>query len=468
MSFIPTKEQIEQQRQEVFGEQPDLNLEVACKLNEGVLRHSDAEKLLFSNAFVNGNESATLFIPASGSGSRMFKFLYDFLENPSEEDQSRVERFINNLPQFAFFELLPFELQEKIKRFDYNIDDLIKTIIGEGGLGLGSLPKGLIPFHRNGRFILNAFQEQVLQGARFKSKAIQFHFTIDESFSTEFSAALASIETLTGQKYKVEKSVQDPETNAIAFDLNTAVFKDENGQIVTRPAGHGSLIKNLSAIESDLIFIKNIDNVQHESISEESIFQQQYMGGLLLQFQNELKVVSTSSNRAKTLAQLNEKYQFLYHGIDILKLTNEEIDAIVYRPIRVCGMVKNDGQPGGGPFWVNDKGVISKQIVEKAQISKTGEQYKKMVQSQYFNPVLMVISPTDIHGQRLDLQNFIDSDKYFIVEKNHKGKTVKFREFPGLWNGGMSNYNTLFVELPSETFSPVKTALDLLSNAHNR
>lgn len=468
MSFIPTQAQIEKQRKEVFGTQPDLHLEGACKLNEGVLRHSNIDKSHYAESFVKGEHSATLFIPASGSGSRMFKFLYDFIENPSEEDQSRVERFINNLPQFAFFELLPFELQEKIKRFDYNIDDLIKTIIGEQGLGLGSLPKGLIPFHRNGRFILNAFQEQVLQGARFKSKMIQFHFTINEHFSQEFSAALTSIETLTGQKYQVQKSVQDAQTNAVAFDLNESVLKDEKGNVITRPAGHGSLIKNLNSIDTDLIFIKNIDNVQHESISEESIFQQQYMGGLLLQFQKDLRDVSVSNDKADALNKLNTTYQFLHKDVAIYQLSKEEIDSILYRPIRVCGMVKNDGQPGGGPFWVNNGGNVSKQIVEKAQISKTGDQYKKMVQSQYFNPVLMVISPKNIKGEMLDLLDFVDEGKYFIVEKSYKGKTVKFREYPGLWNGGMANYNTLFVELPSETFSPVKTALDLLNTSHNR
>ncbi len=468
MSFIPTEEQIEKQRQEVFGMQPDLHLEVACRLNEGVIRHTESEKNYFVEQFVNGQQTATLFVPASGSGSRMFKFLYDFLENPSEEDQSRVERFINNLPQFAFFELLPFELKEKIKRFDYNIDDLIKTIISDEGLGLGTLPKGLIPFHRNGRFILNAFQEQVLQGARFKSKTIGFHFTINENFADEFSASLASIETLTGQTYRVDNSVQDITTNAIAFDLEQQVFKDEEQNVVTRPAGHGSLIKNLNSIKTDLIFIKNIDNVQHETISDESIFHQQYLGGLLLQFKKELKQVSVSQNKSDALKELNNRYQFLYNGLDILKLTDKEIDALIYRPIRVCGMVKNDGQPGGGPFWVNDKGSVSKQIVEKAQISKTGDQYKKMVQSQYFNPVLMVVSPVSVNGEMFNLLDFVDEEKYFIVERNHKGKTIRFREYPGLWNGGMANYISLFVELPSSTFSPVKTALDLLNESHNR
>lgn len=467
MSFTPIQDQIEKQRAEVFGEQRDVNLEIACKLNQGVLRHGENDKSCFAQLFIEGNQDITLFVPASGSGSRMFKFLYDFLENPSEEDQSKVERFINSLPQFAFFELLPFSLKEKIRNFDYNIDELIKVIIGENGLRLGSLPKGLIPFHRNGRFILNAFQEQVLQGARFKSETINFHFTINEDFEADFKSALKSIENLTGQKYNVENSVQDTRTNAVAFDLEKKPL-EENGCIVTRPAGHGALINNLNTIVSDLIFIKNIDNVQHENLSEQSIFNQQYLAGLLLQFRKELKYVETSKRKAKALHVLNKEFQFLYHNQDILSLSDKEIEAIINRPIRVCGMVRNEGQPGGGPFWVNDNGVISKQIVEKAQISKTGDQYRKMVQSQYFNPVLMVISPKDLKGEKLDLTKFVDHGKHFVVEKNYKGKTVKFREFPGLWNGGMANYNSLFVELPSSTFSPVKTALDLLNSSHNR
>ena len=219
-------------------------------------------------------------------------------------------------------------------------------------------------------------------------------------------------------------------------------------------------------MKSDIIFIKNIDNIQHEAKSEPSIENLKYLGGMLDILKSELKEAMESENTRAQLTTLNLQYQFVNPETNFAEMSDEEIKSIVYRPIRICGMVRNEGQPGGGPFWVKENGKVSKQIVEKSQIGKDGDQYRLMVQSQYFNPVLMAVSTKDINGKKLDLKDFADPGKYFIVEKSYQDKDIRFIERPGLWNGSMSDWLSVFVEVPSETFTPVKTVLDLLNKSH--
>lgn len=464
--MIDLEKSIETQREEVFSKHPEVRLHSACKLNDGVIKHNKIERNYFKTVFDDTDLKSAVFIPASGSGSRMFQFLYDFLSSPTQEDRGKVERFFSNLKKFAFFELLPFSLKKRIAKYDYEVEEIIKYILEADGLNLGSLPKGLIPFHRNGRFILNAFQEQVLQAIRLKEDELHFHFTINKDFQEQIRTSLMSVQHLTGLNLKVTFSEQSPKTNAVAFSLNGSVVKTEEGEILTRPSGHGALLQNLNALKEDLIFVKNIDNVQHESLSETSVDSLRYMAGLLLEFKKDMLEALQSNTPKIALAKLNQEYQFAPLEEDFETFEDEDLLAFMNRPIRVCGMVRNEGQPGGGPFWVENEDGITKQIVEKAQISPKGDQYNKMVQSQYFNPVLMVLNPQNLKGEKLDLDAFVDKDKYFVVDKAYKGIEIKFRENPGLWNGGMAKWNTLFVEVPSESFSPVKTALDLLDTAH--
>jgi hypothetical protein len=457
---------IDKQRELVFGPQPEIKLVSPCKLDSGVLRHTTFEQKRYELIFKEREAPATLFIPASGSGSRMFQFLYDFLDEPDEENRSKTEKFLNAIEDFAFFELLPYDIKKKVRNYDISLDEFIAYILKHNGLGLGEKPKGLIPFHRTRSFILNAFQEQLLQGLRIQEKPLNFHFTINEKFETEIRAVLSHIQGLTARNCSISCSVQNPETDSVAFDADGNQIVCADGNKLRRPSGHGALLENLNRIDSDIIFVKNIDNVQHESKSEAAVSNFQYLGGLLLQIQEELRQVMSAENKHEALAALNETYRFVYSSEDISKMSEGELLQFINKPLRVCGMVKNEGQPGGGPFWIEHKGTVSKQIVEKAQIKMEGEQYRLMVQSQYFNPVLMALSPKDLNGIKHELSNFADHAQYFIVDKKFEGQSIRFLERPGLWNGSMANWLTVFVEVPSEAFTPVKNVLDLLSGAH--
>ena len=456
----------EKQQELVFGPQPEIKLVSPCKLEQGIIRHNSFEKKKYEILFQQAAVSTTLFIPASGSGSRMFQFLYDFLENPDEENRSKTEKFLNHIEDFAFFELLPFDIKSKVRNYDISLDEFIAYILKQNGLSLGEKPKGLIPFHRTRSFVLNAFQEQLLQGLRIKEKPSEFHFTINGSFGKEIVNSLQHIKGLTARNCTINTSVQNPETDAIAFGENGDPFICSNGKELRRPSGHGALLENLESIDTDLVFVKNIDNVQHEAKSDEAVENFQYLGGLLLHIKEELQLLSASENKKEVFKRLNSLYQIVYNSEDIDAMSDEDIIEYINRPLRVCGMVKNEGQPGGGPFWIENNGIISKQIVEKAQIKMEGEQYRLMVQSQYFNPVLMALSLRDLNGNKHQLADFADHSKYFIVDKKFEGQSIKFLERPGLWNGSMANWLTVFVEVPSEAFTPVKTVLDLLNNAH--
>jgi hypothetical protein len=456
----------QKQKALVVGAQPEIKLISPCKLEQGIIRHNSFEKKKYEIQFQQSTVSTTLFIPASGSGSRMFQFLYDFLDHPDEENRSKTEKFLNHIEDFAFFELLPFEIKSKVRNYDISLDEFIAYILKGNGLSLGEKPKGLIPFHRTRSFVLNAFQEQLLQGLRLKEKPSDFHFTINGDFEEEIINSLKHIQGLTARDCSISCSVQNPETDALAFDESGNPFICSTGNELRRPSGHGALLENLESIDTDLIFIKNIDNVQHESKSEEAIQNFQYLGGLLLNIKEEFYQLLENDNKKEHFKRLNSLYQFFYHAEDIDKMTDTEIIEYINRPLRVCGMVKNEGQPGGGPFWIDNNGVISKQIVEKAQIKMEGEQYRLMVQSQYFNPVLMALSPKDLSGKKHQLSDFADYSKYFIVDKKYEGQSIRFIERPGLWNGSMANWITVFAEVPSNAFTPVKNVLDLLNDAH--
>jgi hypothetical protein len=456
----------DKQKELVFGPQPEIKLISPCKLEQGIIRHNSFEKKKYEIQFQQSSVSTTLFIPASGSGSRMFQFLYDFLENPDEENRSKTEKFLNHIEDFAFFELLPFEVKSKVRNYDISLDEFIAYILKPTGLSLGEKPKGLIPFHRTRSFVLNAFQEQLLQGLRIKEKPSDFHFTINGAFEKEIIDSLKHIQGLTARNCTINCSIQNPETDAIAFNEKGKPFISSNGKELRRPSGHGALLENLESIDTDLVFIKNIDNVQHEAKSDEAIENFQYLGGLLLHIKEELQQLAQSENKREVFKRLNSLYQFVYNSDDIDQMSDAEIIEYINRPLRVCGMVKNEGQPGGGPFWIDNNGVISKQIVEKSQIKMEGEQYRLMVQSQYFNPVLMSLSLRDLSGKKHQLQDFADYSKYFIVDKKFEGQSIRFLERPGLWNGSMANWLTVFTEVPSGAFTPVKNVLDLLNGAH--
>lgn len=456
---------IEAQKQLVFGHQPHVSLVAPCKTGEGVVHFLKVQVDNLIAKYEQADIKTTYFIPASGSGSRMFQFLHEFLAEPNEENRSQVERFLNNIESFAFFQTLPKEIRKKLRAHNVNLDEFVHFLLGEHGMGFGNISKGLVPFHKNGPFILNPFQEHILQGKRVHDDCVEFHFTIRENQENTIYQGIKHAESLSGNLSKVHFSHQDPTTHAIAFDSNHEPIELPNGELLTRPAGHGALLTNLQEIDSDLIFIKNIDNVQHYSKTEESIQTWKYLGGIALWLQEEIHQLLQAPSLDR-LKEINKHFQLFTENC-LAEISEKDILALLDKPIRVCGMVRNEGQPGGGPFWVEENGKISKQIIEKAQISMSGDQFKLMVQSTYFNPVMIAAITKNRHGINYNLSDFRDDSKYFVVKKKHQGKDIYFAELPGLWNGSMSNWNTVFVEIPSSTFSPVKTVLDLLEDAHN-
>lgn len=460
-----TNEQVQEQKLKVFNQNPSLELVSPCKIGEGILRLTNEEKERLVIEYAAKNYPISFFIPASGSGSRMFQFLYEFLEEPTDENRSQVERFLNSITEFAFFKKIPKEIQRAIRQQSMGFEEIVSYLLKQEGLGFAFLPKGLIPFHTNDPFVLNPFQAQVLQGSKIGNDDYSFHFTIQSIFESQIREGISHVEGLTGTKYNVSFSEQSVSTNSIAFKDDGSPCLDENGEMITRPAGHGALLSHLNQIDEEIIFIKNIDNVQHLNSSAETMDTWRMLGGLLMSFKKQARELFENPS-LEGLKKLNQQYQVYSDSVLNSISHNDDIRKILDKPTRVCGMVKNEGQPGGGPFWVNSQGVLSKQIVEKAQISMKGDQYKLMVQSTHFNPVMIAASPRSLNGEKLDLNLFKDDTKYFIVHKKHHGQSIRFIELPGLWNGSMAHWNTIFVEVPSSTFSPVKTVLDLLEDSH--
>jgi hypothetical protein len=450
------------QKNDILNGAPFLDVVRPCRLGDGIIQLTSEEEHELTQRFSHVKKELSFFIPASGSGSRMFQFLYDYLNQTTETNQAQTEQFIRRISSFAFYKRFPAEVKEKIENFTWSIEDLISYVLGEGGLNFGLYPKGLIPFHSLGPFMLNPFQEQLIQGSQLVQGPIDFHFTIQSTFEAHFQSAIQSLSDMTGDVYPVTYSEQDPKTNSFAFYADGTLALGEDEEPIRRPAGHGTLLTNLARIQSDYVLVKNIDNLQHFSQSASSTAQWKILVGLLDQLKEAFSGLAKNPSLVE-FEQLNQRFHFLPENE--LKSEAELMD-FISRPIRVCGMVRNEGQPGGGPFYVQKNGETRKQIVEKAQLANTDKVNALLMQSTHFNPVMMALDFKDFHGEHYDLTQFTDEEAFFIVEKSHLGKSIRFIEQPGLWNGAMAKWNTIFIEIPNEVFTPVKTVLDLLQNTH--
>ena len=462
MSKPPSESWINEQRALVFRENPTMKLVAPCTPENGIKVISNEDRELFIQRFDAEMRELLYFIPASGSGSRMFQFILDFLMNPSNEKRGPIERFLTHLETFAFYKNLSEDVKTLVLSKKNHYSDLLTYLLEKNGLALGHFPKGLIPFHTLGNSTLNAFQEHVLQGLEHNAHSVSFHFTVQEEFHSEIRNSI----TTAAPNAELTFSDQSHESDAIAYTESGLALMD-GGHYVRRPAGHGALLSNLNALENELIFIKNIDNVQHPEKSASSFETLKILGGLLLELKEQAQLLFENPS-IEGLRDLNKHYG-LYDDAVVENCTdNSKISDLINRPVRVCGMVRNVGQPGGGPFWIKDSttGARTKQIVEKAQIASTPDQLDILLRSSHFNPVLMAISPYSLLGEKFDLHQFSDPSAFFIVRKDHNGTPVRYMELPGLWNGSMAKWNTLFVEVYSESFSPVKTVLDLLDDAH--
>jgi hypothetical protein len=436
---------------------PELELIRPCTFADGIIN------LNIDSVNLDTISKVTWFIPASGSGSRMFQVLNDFL-NTNDKENSDFKKLVSNLNLFAFYYTIDKQVRQNFEQGKISISDLLLHVLSDSGLNLGKLPKGLVPFHITHDQIFNAFQEQVLQGIKLPIGQIDFHFTIQKEFEEDIVKSLDEINSL--KETRIHFSVQEKETDSLAFDMELNPIRNENG-ILKRPSGHGALLTNLNRVESEFILIKNIDNIQHIDRSQESTKQWTGIIQLLKKLRLELFEIWKNPDLLH-LRELNKQYQiFSEEQLNKIK-TNDDLKHLLNRPIRVCGMVKNSGQPGGGPFWVKRNGVVSKQIIEKDQISNHSIQQEILNNSSHFNPVMIAASVYDFQGIKFDLSQYVDEDSYFIVHKTYEGKVIQYLEKAGLWNGSMAYWNSVFVELPSEVFSPVKSILDLMETAHQK
>jgi hypothetical protein len=450
------QESLELQKSKLLLGNPELKLVKPCLVNDGIIQFPN------ENFELEMNSSITWFIPASGSGSRMFQFLYDYLEDQDNESQS-VKIFLEKLDHFAFYSWMNPQIKLDFERKVIDNKKLIELLLHEVPFRLGKIPKGMVPFHVKNNKVLNAFQEQVIQGLKLNFNHVEFHFTIQKEFEKEI---LESIESLDIAKTRrIYFTEQEKSSDSIAFDQNFNPIILPNKNYLTRPSGHGALLSNLNSTETDFIFIKNIDNVQHVDHCGQTILVWKKLLSLTQKIRMELKALWENPSLID-LISLNNYYQLFSKEHISDDLDKKTIREMICRPIRVCGMVKNIGQPGGGPFWIEKNGQLSKQIIEKSQISNNEEQLKILGESSHFNPVMLVASVKDYKGLKFDLETFCDQDSFFVVDKTQECRKIKYIEKPGLWNGSMANWLTVFVEVPSEVFSPVKSILDLLEPAH--
>ncbi|MCR9173358.1 MAG: DUF4301 family protein [bacterium] len=450
------KSSIEQQKSDISGGLNTVKLVGSCVIGKGILRLTEHEKEHFSRRYEDWKGDASFFIPASGSGSRMFSDITQFVETGEETDA--IRSFFKELPELALFQELPLVVREKFDSLQ--LVYLAEYLISKDGMQFAEIPKGLIPFHITDTGVVNPFQEQLKQARELLGVNGNVHYTIQKGFEEQVLESLRELE-LFNLDETVSFSHQDPKSDAFCFDSNGELVK-VNDVPLRRPAGHGALLKNLNAIDSDLILIKNIDNVQHPNKADLNQRVWKYCAGMLLEFKSDMKLLLNKFSK-EGLAELNDKYQFLSEQEEA-DCDLEQLKKLAKRPSRVCGMVVNEGAPGGGPFWIEDNGTISKQIVEKVQIAQ--EDSELVEESSHFNPVFIALSKTDIHGNPLDLEAFVDDSKFLLVNKPYNGGTIRYRELPGLWNGSMHYWNTVFVEIPKEVFSPVKSVFDLTKEAH--
>ncbi len=475
-----------------------VNITEAATVGKGISRVEPAEKhdlIKFYDA-EKDKHSILKFVPASGAASRMFKSLHNFAEDfdPEKHDlreyldgsgDADLQRFFNHINKLPFYG----KALDKAKKNHSDYNDLshdaqnkilVKTILEADGLYLSNLPKGLVPFHKYGTHIATAFEEHLFEAAKYLEVdgVAKLHFTVakgdKDKFKGEWKEIQERVEEKTGVKFEIEYSYQDPKTDTIAVDNNFEPFRTENEDLFFRPGGHGALIENMNQLDEEIVFVKNIDNVVTEDKVQNVVDHKKMLGGKLFRIQKKvfeyLKVLEAGKASADKLEEIQE---FLNKDLFVKSASSQEASAAyliekLNRPLRVCGMVKNEGEPGGGPFLVKDKnGEISLQIIEGAQIDNDNpEQAKTAREATHFNPVDIVCSLRDHKGGGYDLHKFVDEEMSFIADKTKDGKPLKALERPGLWNGGMAKWNTIFVEVPVETFNPVKTVSDLLKDSH--
>lgn len=468
---------------------PKLALLRPATVNDGIVRFSEAQVNDLLEEFLEESPAMDLikFVPASGAATRMFKALYADLP----ENEAFRQAFLDNLEEFPFYT----ELKEKIADSGLSVSELrdeapqqlFDFLLAEHGLGYQKYPKGLVLFHQYPEGVRTAFEEHLHEGARHsvgKDKIVRIHFTVQSEWlktvENELKQRAKHLSKFEVSAFDLGFSVQLPATDTLAMTDAEKVLRDESGALIFRPGGHGALLHNLNTLHADLIFVKNIDNIVSDAHKYQGLLYKKVLGGLTIRLQRKIHrfCKAIDQNRAPvSLRREMEQVAKDWLGIDVpehLTKRPEKQEFLIWakkqfdRPLRICGMVKNEGEPGGGPFWVMDSdGRTSLQIVEKSQFDLNDDEHVDILNgATHFNPVDMVCATRNYKGEPYNLLDFVDIETGFVSAKSHHGEPIRVLELPGLWNGAMALWNTVFVEIPSAAFSPVKTVNDLLKPPH--
>lgn len=475
---------------------PFLKLSAAASVeNNGILIPTSEEQdkyLAAWNAYKDGDKKIVKFVPASGAASRMFKNMFEFLGADYDVPRTDFEKkFFDHIHDFAFYHDLNASCLDNTGKdieallAEHNYKAVTANLLEAAGLNYGQLPKGLLKFHRYSDGVRTPLEEHLVEGALYaagKTGQVNVHFTVSaehkDLFAKLVDVKVGDYAKKYGVKYNISFSEQKPSTDTVAAGMDNKPFRDDKGKLLFRPGGHGALIENLNDLDADIVFIKNIDNVVPDRLKADTVTYKKLLAGVLVTLQKKaFEYLELLDSGHYSHEQLETVIRFVQQQLrcrkpDIKNL--EDADLVIYlrkklnRPIRVCGMVKNVGEPGGGPFLAyNPDGTVSLQILESSQIDMNDPEKKAMFEKgTHFNPVDLVCAVRNYKGQKFDLLRYIDKATGFISYKSKNGKELKALELPGLWNGSMSDWNTVFVEVPLSTFNPVKTVNDLLREQH--
>lgn len=482
---------------------PFINLVRAATVGDGILKLDQEQVTQYVEKYesVLPNKQVVKFVPASGAASRMFKALFSFMDSfdgstaaiqeyETSDKLKALREFFDKIEDFAFYQDLKsvaeaegYDLAQGLANKEFH--KILEYLLTEKGLNYGGLPKGLLKFHNYTDGDRTPVEEHMVEGAVYGKDAksnVNLHFTVspehDSLFTSKVKQVLGKYEDIHNVQYHISFSNQKASTDTIAVDMENTPFRNADGSILFRPAGHGALLENLDDIEADIIFIKNIDNVVPDRIKEETYRYKKALAGVLVEFQEKCFKYLSQLTEDSDNDFIEEVRQFAdgtlgmelpthFDGLGSAAKSNLLRERL-NRPIRVCGMVKNEGEPGGGPFWVkNDENTVVLQIVESAQIDMDESSQADLVKgATHFNPVDLICGVRNHEGAGYELLKFRDPKTGFITQKSKDGKDLKAQELPGLWNGAMAHWNTIFVEVPIITFNPVKTVNDLLRDQH--
>ena len=489
-----SEEKLNSQLEEFKTGFPFLKLEAAASVEKGIIAPTEADVKQYEEAWEQykaQGHSIVKFVPASGAASRMFKDMFAFADADYDVPTTDFEKkYFDNIEKFAFYDALDDACRKNlgagVKELIANgrYKDVARNMLNADGLNYGQLPKGMLLFHKYSEGPRTPMEEHLVEGALYAASdgKAAVHFTVSHDHLPMFKQRVAEKLDFYASKYGISYDItfseQKPSTDTVAANPDNTPFRNSDGSLLFRPGGHGALIENLNEISADVIFIKNIDNVVPDRLKADTVSYKQVIAGILVTLQKKaFDYLETLESGAYNHEKLEEIIRFVQHDLccrkaDIKEL--EDADLVIYlkkklnRPMRVCGVVKNVGEPGGGPFLTyNQDGTVSLQILESSQIDKNNAEYMEMfTKGTHFNPVDLVCAVKDYKGNAFNLPDFVDRTTGFISSKSKNGKELKALELPGLWNGAMSDWNTVFVEVPLSTFNPVKTVNDLLRDQH--